>query len=102
MASAANFVDTLDAEEKSYGFSRAVDDSALVSFLAAGTVLFASLVVGSSASLLLAGADTLIAAILRGFLLLGIWTLGAFIVAIVCAIAGIAFRDRHSARTAPL
>lgn len=61
--------------------------SGLISFLAAGAVLFASLVVGSSASLIVAGSNDLIAAILQGFLLLGLWALGAFLIAIVIVAA---------------
>jgi hypothetical protein len=59
----------------------------LLSFLAAGAVLFASLVAGSSASLMLAGANDLIAAILEGFLMLGLWALGGFLAAAGLALA---------------
>lgn len=57
----------------------------LVAFLAAGAVLFASLVIGSSASLIVAGGNDLIAAILEGFLELGLWGLCGFLAAVTIA-----------------
>lgn len=64
----------------------------VMSFLIAGAVLFASLVIGSSVSLLLAGSDAVISAILRGFLSLGLMALGGFVAAVVLALAIAAFR----------
>jgi hypothetical protein len=96
MAHTAHFIDDPDIGAPSDDFNHTIDDSALVSFLAAGTVLFASLVVGSSASLLLAGSDTLMAAILRGFLSLGMWTLGGFFVAAIAAITVAMLRRRNA------
>jgi hypothetical protein len=64
----------------------------VTSFLIAGTVLFASLVIGSSMSLLLAGSDAVISAILRGFLSLGLMALGGFVAGVVLALAIAAFR----------
>jgi hypothetical protein len=58
----------------------------LVSFLAAGAVLSAGLIVGSSASMIVAGGNDLIAAILEGVLKLGLWAFGGFIAAVVLAI----------------
>jgi hypothetical protein len=95
MADAAHFADDLDIGERSGDFNHPLDENGLVSFLAAGAVLFASLVVGSSVSLVLAGSDTLMAAILRGFLSLGMWTLGAFVAAIVFAIAAAVLRRKR-------
>jgi hypothetical protein len=63
------------------------DWGGLVSFLAAGAVLFASLIVGSSASLVVAGGNDLIAAILEGFLELGLWAFGGFLAAVALASA---------------
>jgi len=63
------------------------DWGGFVSFLTAGAVLFASLIIGSSVSLVLAGGNDLIAAILEGFLELGLWTFGGFFVAFTVAVA---------------
>jgi membrane protein implicated in regulation of membrane protease activity len=57
------------------------DCGGLVSFLAAGAVLSASLIIGSSASMVFAGANDLIGAILEGFLELGLWAFGALFAA---------------------
>jgi hypothetical protein len=62
------------------------DWDGLFSFLAAGAVLFASLVIGSSASLVLASGNDLIAAILEGFVELGLWAFGGFLAAVVVAV----------------
>jgi len=64
-----------------------IDAGGLISFLAAGAVLFASLVVGSSVSLLFAGSNALLGAILVGFLSLGLWALGGFLTAFALAFA---------------
>lgn len=69
--------------------------SGVMPFLAAGAVLFASLVIGSSASLFLAGSNQLIGAILHGFLSLGLWAFGACLTAVVIGLAVIAFRRRR-------
>jgi hypothetical protein len=96
MADAAHIADGLHIGEETGGFNRAIDDNGLVAFLAAGAVLFASLVVGSAASLMLVGSDALMAAILRGFLSLGMWMLGAFVAATLAAIAVAMARRRAS------
>jgi hypothetical protein len=62
----------------------------VTAFLSAGAVLFASLVVGATASLIVGGANELVGAILEGFLKLGLWTFAGFIVAIVAALVAAA------------
>jgi hypothetical protein len=74
---------------------RGAEWGSAAAFLAAGSVLFASLVIGSSASLFLAGSNQLIAAILEGFLAFGLWTFGGFLAAVVAALAIAALR-RHT------
>lgn len=69
------------------GLKASLDAGGLKSFLTAGAVLFASLIVGSSASLLLSGSDALMGAILTGFLSLGLWVLGGFLTAFALAYA---------------
>jgi hypothetical protein len=96
MADTTHFADGLHVGENTGRFNQALAESGLVSFLVAGAVLFASLVVGSSASLVLAGSDSLMAAILRGFLSLGMWTLAAFVAAIVGALILAAFRGHQA------
>lgn len=66
---------------------RAIEYDGAAAFLAAGSILFASLAVGSSASLFLAGSNHLIAAILHGFLAFALWTLGGFLAAVIAALA---------------
>ena len=63
------------------------DAGGVISFLAAGAVLFASLVLGSSVSLLFAGSNALIGSILSGFLSVGLWAFGGFAVAVSLAFA---------------
>ena len=70
--------------------------SGIMPFLFAGAVLFASLVIGSSASLLLAGSNQLIGAILHGFLALGLWAFGASLIAAAAGLAVIAVRRRRA------
>ena len=69
----------------------------VTSFLLAGAVLFASLVIGSAVSLLVAGSDAVTAAIMRGFLSLGLSALGAFLVGALLAIGFAAFRRSREA-----
>jgi hypothetical protein len=69
----------------------------VTSFLLAGAVLFASLVIGSAVSLLLAGSDAMIAAIMRGFLSLGLAALAAFVAGTLMAIGVAAFRRSRDA-----
>jgi hypothetical protein len=69
----------------------------VTSFLLAGAVLFASLVIGSAVSLLLAGSDAMIAAIMRGFLSLGLAALAAFVAGTLMAIGFAAFRRSRDA-----
>jgi len=69
----------------------------VTSFLFAGAVLFASLVIGSAVSLLVAGSDAMTAAIMRGFLSLGLSALGAFLVGALMAICFAAFRRSRQA-----
>lgn len=61
------------------------DLGGVVSFLAAGAVLSAALIIGSSASMVLAGANDLIGPILEGFLELGLWALGILLAAVALA-----------------
>lgn len=78
-----------------------LDDGA-TSFLVAGAVLFASLVIGSAVSLFLAGSDAMTAAIMRGFLSLGLTALAAFLVGTLAAIGYAAVRrSRLTAISAP-
>jgi hypothetical protein len=67
------------------------------SFLLAGAVLFASLVIGSAGSLFVAGSDAMVAAIMRGFLSLGLAALAAFLVGALAAIGFAAFRRSRDA-----
>jgi hypothetical protein len=69
----------------------------VTSFLLAGAVLFASLVIGSAVSLHVAGSDAVMAAIMRGFLSLGLAALAAFLVATLVAIGFAAFRRSRDA-----
>lgn len=71
-------------------------DNGAVSFLIAGAVLFASLVIGSAVSLMLAGSDAMMAAIMRGFLSLGLSALAAFMAGTLAAIGYAAFRRSRS------
>jgi hypothetical protein len=73
-----------------------LDDGA-TSFLLAGAVLFASLVLGSAVSLVLAGSDAMVAAIMRGFLSLGLSALAAFLVGTLAAIGYAAIRRSREA-----
>jgi hypothetical protein len=57
-----------NGEDTTCGF----DCGGLVSFLAAGAVLSASLIIGSSVSMVFADANDLVGAILEGFLELGL------------------------------
>jgi len=75
------------ARNNSAGTTGGPDCGGLVSFLAAGAVLSASLIIGSSASMVLAGANDLIGAILEGFLELGLWAFGALLAAAVLVAA---------------
>lgn len=72
------------------------DAGGVISFLFAGTILFASLVVGSSVSLLSAGAYTMTSAILNGFLSIGLWAFGGFLSALVVALITAAIRRSHA------
>jgi len=63
------------------------DYGGVVSFLAAGAVLSASLIISSSASMVFASANDLIGAILEGFLELGLWAFGALLAAVALAVA---------------
>ncbi len=74
--------DDLDVDEGR--LSRLSDG--VTSFLLAGAVLFASLVIGSAGSMFVAGSDATVAAIMRGFLSLGLAALAAFLVATLMAI----------------
>ena len=69
----------------------------VTSFLFAGAVLFASLVIGSAVSLLVAGSDAMTAAIMRGFLSLGLAALAAFLVGTLLAICFAVFRRTREA-----
>jgi hypothetical protein len=69
----------------------------VTSFLVAGAVLFASLVLGSAIALFFAGSDATMAAILRGFLSLGFRALGGFLVAVLVALAIAALRRPRDA-----
>ncbi len=82
-----------DAEE---GFLSTLSGGA-TSFLLAGAVLFASLVIGSAVSMFVAGSDAVTAAIMRGFLSLGLSALGAFLVGALLAIGFAAFRRSREA-----
>jgi hypothetical protein len=79
------------------GRDRTLDDGALVSFLAAGAVLFASLVIGSSGSLFLTGSDAMMTAIDQAFLSLGLRAIGVGLVATAACLAFAASwqRRRH-------
>ena len=76
-------------------FARLCDG--VTSFLFAGAVLFASLVIGSAVSLLVAGSDAMTAAIMRGFLSLGLAALAAFLAGTLVAIGFAAFRRSRDA-----
>jgi hypothetical protein len=80
------FADTTDS------FLSLFDAGGVVLFLFAGTILFASLVVGSSISLLSAGAFTMTSAILNGFLSIGLWSFGVFLAALVVALIAAAIQ----------
>jgi hypothetical protein len=69
----------------------------VTSFLLAGAVLFASLVIGSAGSMFIAGSDAVTAAIMRGFLSLGLSALGAFLVGVLLAIGFAALRRSREA-----
>jgi hypothetical protein len=69
----------------------------VTSFLLAGSVLFASLVLGSAGSMFVAGSDAMTAAIMRGFLSLGLAALAAFLVGTLMAIGFAAFRRSREA-----
>ena len=68
------------------GIGASIDGGALASFLAAGAVLFASLVIGSSGSLLLTGSDAMITAIEQAFLSLGLRAVAAGLVALAACL----------------
>lgn len=71
------------------------DTGGVISFLLAGAVLFASLVVGSSASMVVAGSNDLIGAILEGFLSLGLWALAGFLLSAGVVAAATALQRRR-------
>jgi hypothetical protein len=89
----ANDIDFGDNTDSLLGL---FDAGGVISFLFAGTILFASLVVGSSVSLLSAGAYTMTSAILNGFLSIGLWSFGGFVAALVVALVVAAIRRHHA------
>jgi hypothetical protein len=72
-----------DREKTRFG----VDRSDIISFLVAGTALFGSLAVGSSASLMLSGGNAFVGAILASFLEIGLWAVGGFLALVAVAFA---------------
>ncbi len=75
--------------------SEMLENGAFASFLAAGAVLFASLIVGSSGSLLVTGSDAMLAAIGQAFLSLGLKALGAGLASVALALAAAALWRRY-------
>lgn len=90
--------DKLDREDEPVDLDSDLKSGGVVSFLIAGMVLFASLVVGFSISLILAGSQAPITAVLRDYLTHGVWGLGALFAAVlpVLAIAAILRHRRDS------
>jgi hypothetical protein len=84
------------AEDVDEGFLSRLSGG-VTSFLLAGAVLFASLVIGSAVSMFVAGSDAVTAAIMRGFLSLGLSALGAFLVGVLLAVGFAAFRRSREA-----
>jgi len=72
-----------DREKTTFG----VDRGDVISFLVAGAALFGSLAVGSSASLMLAGGNAFVEAILASFLEIGLWAVGGLLVLAAIAFA---------------
>ncbi len=87
--------DNSDLDDEMDNIKGLLDAGGVISFLFAGTILFASLVIGSSVSLLSAGSYTMTSAILHGFLSLGLWAFGGFFAALVLAFAIAAIRRRR-------
>jgi hypothetical protein len=71
------------------------DAGGVIPFLFAGTILFATVVVGSSVSLLSAGPYTMTSAILDGFQSIGLWAFGGFLATLVLALATTTIWHRH-------
>lgn len=84
----------IEIDEEGGHFNPCFETTGMISFLLAGTILFASLVVGSSVSLLSIGSHSLTSAILHGFLTLGLWASGGFLAALVLSVVAILICQR--------
>jgi len=76
------------------------DAGGIISFFVAGTVLFASLVIGATVSLTMAGSQAPATAILRNYVSHGVWGLGGLLAAAFPVLAAAAICRRRRGRRA--
>ena len=92
--------DKIDSEDGPDDLGRDPDASGIISFFVAGTVLFASLVIGTTLGLMMAGSQAPATAILRNYLSHGAWGLGGLLASVVAVLAAAAIWRRRARRGA--